>query len=249
MFTALPTDTFGLLSRPLLAPSIQPSIHPSIYLSCLPSFSHFPLEKGADYLSSFSSTLCPHPPPSPSSSSHLSCSFFLLSPLPEFLSSFSTLLHFSLFFPHICMAAFPAFSFCCLPVCSCVCVCLYVWATHTHTHTHAGTHRSVRLCCPTAIHHHFICLNWMPSGPLILPIFPLTNSCSLHTLKNNTQTHTQSQTRFSPPAPLSTFFPSLTGEGVRERRWWSGRAVYQTEGNGVRPALILSVLSFLPSRE
>lgn len=25
--------------------------------------------------------------------------------------------------------------------------------------------------------------------------------------------------------------------------------VYQTEGNGVRPALILSVLSFLPSRE
>lgn len=31
------------------------------------------------------------------------------------------------------------------------------------------THRSGCLHCPSAIHHHFISLNWMPSGPLILP--------------------------------------------------------------------------------
>lgn len=54
------------------------------------------------------------------------------------------------------------------------------------------THRSAGLCCPTAIHHHFISLNWMPSGPLILRISTLTNSCSLHTQKNSAQSHTLS---------------------------------------------------------
>ena len=119
---------------------------------------------------------------------------------------------------------------------------------HTHTHTH--THKSVRLRRPAAIHHHFICLNWMPSGPLIHPISALTNSC-FSTHRRTTHKHT-----LCPKLDflllslcLLTLFLPFCGEGVGERRWWSSRAVYQMEGNGVRPALILSILSFLPSRE
>lgn len=48
---------------------------------------------------------------------------------------------------------------------------------------------------------------------------------------------------------LPFFLLPLFVKGEGERRWWSGQAVYLMEGNGVRPALILSILSFLPSSE
>lgn len=155
--------------------------------------------------------------PSSSSSSFTPLLLFLLVFLPQIFLAFLPAFFLQLyFFLHnllqICMAAF---LFCFLHVTLRVCVC--AWES-------SCTHTSVRLCCSTAIHHHFICLNWMPSGPLILPISPLTNSCSAHTQKNNTQTHTLSQTRFSPPVPVSaSFFPlSLVkeweeGDGVAER--------------------------------
>lgn len=103
--------------------------------------------------------------------------------------------------------------------------------THAHTlSVHAGAAISA---CPSAIHHHFICLNWMPSGPLILSISPLTNSSSLRAQSRHTP-YPKLDFLPLPPCLSSSFFsphpflsPSLVkewekdGDGVAERfiRW------------------------------
>lgn len=89
---------------------------------------------------------------------------------------------------------------------------MYFLSFFVQERSHTHTHWSVCFCCLNAIHHHFICLNWMPSGPLILPISPLTNSCSPYTQKNNTQQHNLSQTRFTPIPVSASPFVSLVQE-------------------------------------
>lgn len=218
---ALPADMFGSSIC-----SIYPSIHLFIYPSCLPPSPHF-RKWGESHSALFT--------PSFSSSIFQFCSsiagsklflLFVFSLLALFLS------HSTIFFKSLWLLLSAAFL-------------LYVYGSMCER---TNTHISVGLCCLTAIHHHFISLNWMPSGPLKLHISSLTNSCSLHTQRNAHRNTPNTQTRFSLTAPMYAFFSTSEGLG-RKKGWWSSWLVYQTEGNGVWLVLILSVLSFLPSRE
>lgn len=132
---------------------------------------------------------------------------------------------------HICMAAFPTSSSCCHPVSPCARA-----RTRTHAHTLSANAGAAISACPNAIHHHFICLNWMPSGPLILSISPLTNSSSLRAQSRHTSYPKLDFLPLPPcllfffffsPLPPFLLFPSLVkewekdGDGVAERfiRW------------------------------
>lgn len=171
---------FSLFSRPLFAQSIHSFIYLSIFLVCHTSLiSH---RKQADNLSS-PQTLSQYSLNAPfffhfSSSSICSLPPFFLEALARNFPfvSFSTPLFFvfpnTIFPKSVWLLSSALF--------------LYKWA-HMCIHTH--WYRSTGLHCPAAIHHHFISLNWMPSGPLILRISTLTNSCSLYTEAKHTDTH------------------------------------------------------------
>lgn len=169
--------------------SIIPSIYLFVYPSCLPlknraqwDSSHF--QKWRKKVSR-----CPSFSPS-----HPSFNFVPLSLDQNFLAFllfFSSLLsHGTIFLKSLWLLMSPA-------------SLLYVYV---RVCARTNTHISVGLCCLTAIHHHFISLNWMPSGPLKLHISSLTNSCSLHTQRDTHWNTPNTQTRFSLTALMYAFF-------------------------------------------